>query len=292
MNDAIGPALLPPFVFDPALAAADLEAGRPDATLTDICMAYEKALRGNDWDFMEDSDDENAAKAGGNEDEDEMNHLDHYIALLRVIRGAAALRRADGNLREAEDLCRFAARAPAPSLMLMNLPDDGSVQVADARATSVELAAAGPTLWAAVKAARAAAAKLLGDVITDDPEELRALADRREAFFLDLTGADSASEAARAAHLAEKLAQQDEGAARGDAGALSVEEEEELVGLLKKNKRWLSGKGSDDEDSDSDDEGILANLAAEDEELPEEMRKEAVDKLEAELREMESKAKK
>ena len=257
-------------------------------------MAYEKALRGNDWDFMEDSDDENAggANAGGNDDEDEMNHLDHYIALLRVIRGAAALRRADGDLRGAEDLCRFAARAPAPSLMLMNLPDDGSVQVADARATSVELAAAGPTLWAAVRAARAAAAKLLGDVITDDPAELRALADRREAFFMDLTGADLASEAARAAHLAEKLAQQDEGAARGDAGALSVEEEEELVGLLKKNKRWLSGKGSDDEDSDSDDGGILANLAAEDEELPEEMRKEAVDKLEAELREMEAKAKK
>ena len=47
-----------------------------------------------------------------------------------------------------------------------------------------------------------------------------------------------------------------------------------------------------DEDSDSDGEGILANLAAEDEELPEEMRKEAVDKLEAELREMEAKAKK
>ena len=161
-----------------------------------------------------------------------------------------------------------------------------------ARATSVELAAAGPTLWAAVGAARAAAAKLLGDVITDDPAELRALAERREAFFMDLTGADLASEAARAAHLAEKLAQQDEGAARGDAGALSVEEEEELVGLLKKNKRWLSGKDSDDEDSDSDGEGILANLAAEDEELPEEMRKEAVDKLEAELREMEAKAKK
>ena len=294
VNDAIGPALLPPFVFDPALAAADLEAGRPDATLTDICMAYEKALRGNDWDFMEDSDDENAggANAGGNDDEDEMNHLDHYIALLRVIRGGAALRRADGDLRGAEDLCRFAARAPAPSLMLMNLPDDGSVQVADARATSVELAAAGPTLWAAVGAARAAAAKLLGDVITDDPAELRALADRREAFFMNLTGADLASEAARAAHLAEKLAQQDEGAARGDAGALSMEEEEELVGLLKKNKRWLSGKDSDDEDSDSDGEGILANLAAEDEELPEEMRKEAVDKLEAELREMEAKAKK
>ena len=292
VKDAIGPALLPPIVFDPALAAADLEAGRPDATLTDICMAYEKALRGNDWDFMEDSDDENAANAGGNEDEDEMNHLDHYIALLRVIRGAAALRRADGNLRGAEDLCRFAARAPAPSLMLMNLPDDGSVQVADARTTSVELAAAGAQLWAAVGAARAAAAKLLGDVITDDPEELRALADRREAFFMDLTGADLASEAARAAHLAEKLAEQDEGAARGDAGALSVEEEEELVGLLKKNKRWLSGKGSDDEDSDSDDGGILANLAAEDEELPEEMRKEAVDKLEAELREAEAEAKK
>ena len=71
-----------------------------------------------------------------------------------------------------------------------------------------------------------------------------------------------------------------------------MEEEEELVGLLKKNKRWLSGKDSDDEDSDSDGEGILANLAAEDEELPEEMRKEAVDKLEAELREMEAKAKK
>ena len=74
--------------------------------------------------------------------------------------------------------------------------------------------------------------------------------------------------------------------------AMSVEEEEELVGLLKKNKRWLSGKDSDDEDSDSDGEGILANLAAEDEELPEEMRKEAVDKLEAELREMEAEAKK
>ena len=71
-----------------------------------------------------------------------------------------------------------------------------------------------------------------------------------------------------------------------------MEEEEELVGLLKKNKRWLSGKGSDDEDSDSDDGGILANLAAEDEELPEEMRKEAVDKLEAELREAEAGAKK
>ena len=65
-----------------------------------------------------------------------------------------------------------------------------------------------------------------------------------------------------------------------------------FVGLLKKNKRWLSGKGSDDEDSDSDDGGILANLAAEDEELPEEMRKEAVDKLEAELREAEAEAKK
>ena len=106
----------------------------------------------------------------------------------------------------------------------------------------------------------------------------------------DLTGADLASEAARAAHLAEKLAQQDEGAARGDAGALSVEEEEELVGLLTKNKR-LSGKDSDDEDSDSDGEGIRESRRG-GRGAPEEMRKEAVDKLEAELREMEAKAKK
>ena len=106
-------------------------------------MAYEKALRGDDWDFMEDSDDEgDVDKDGFNEDEDEMRHLDHYIAFLRVVRGAAALKKAGGDLRGAEDLCRFAGRAPAPSLMLMNLPNDGSVQVSEARATSVELAAA------------------------------------------------------------------------------------------------------------------------------------------------------
>jgi hypothetical protein len=58
VTGAIGPALLPPFTFDPALAAADVEAGKPEASLTDVCMAYEKALRGDDWDFMEDSDDE------------------------------------------------------------------------------------------------------------------------------------------------------------------------------------------------------------------------------------------
>ena len=132
----------------------------------------------------------------------------------------------------------------------MNLPDDGSVQVADARATSVELAAAGPTLWAAVGAARAAAAKLLGDVITDDPAEPRSPIAARLSLWTSRARTWRARR--RGPRISRKLAQQDEGAARGDAGALSVEEEEELVGLLKKNKRWLSGKDSDDEDSDSD----------------------------------------
>ena len=67
---------------------------------------------------------------------------------------------------------------------------------------------------------------------------------------------------------------------------------QELVGLLKRNKRWLGGGGSDDEDGDDDgDEGILANLAAEDDQLPEELRPDAVDKLEAELKAAEAETK-
>mmetsp|Transcript_4110 Transcript_4110/g.11094 ORF Transcript_4110/g.11094 Transcript_4110/m.11094 type:complete len:653 (-) Transcript_4110:52-2010(-) len=286
VTGAIGPALLPPFTFDPALAAADVEAGKPEASLTDVCMAYEKALRGDDWDFMEDSDDEgDVDKDGFNEDEDEMRHLDHYIAFLRVVRGAAALKKAGGDLRGAEDLCRFAGRAPAPSLMLMNLPNDGSVQVSEARATSVELAAADGALWAAAMEARAASARLLGDSITENPEELKMLSERKESFFVDLTPAGAMSEASRAAELAEKLADREAEGGKANDGGLSKEEEEELVGLLKKNKRWLGGGGSDDEDGDDDgDEGILANLAAEDDQLPEELRPDAVDKLEAELK--------
>lgn len=293
MTGAIGPALLPPFTFDPALAAADVEAGKPEASLTDVCMAYEKALRGDDWDFMEDSDDEgDVDKDGFNEDEDEMRHLDHYIAFLRVVRGAAALKKAGGDLRGAEDLCRFAGRAPAPSLMLMNLPNDGSVQVSEARATSVELAAADGALWAAAMEARAASARLLGDSITENPEELKMLSERKESFFVDLTPAGAMSEASRAAELAEKLADREAEGGKANDGGLSKEEEEELVGLLKRNKRWLGGGGSDDEDGDDDgDEGILANLAAEDDQLPEELRPDAVDKLEAELKAAEAETK-
>ena len=97
VKDAIGPApflrsLTPP---SPRLTSRAKTRRHPHRHLHGL----REGASGNDWDFMEDSDDENAANAGGNEDEDEMNHLDHYIALLRD-RGAAALRRADGNLRE------------------------------------------------------------------------------------------------------------------------------------------------------------------------------------------------
>ena len=84
MTGAIGPALLPPFTFDPALAAADVEAGKSEASLTDVCMAYEKALRGDDWDFMEDSDDDGADSDAFNEDEDEMRRMKMRMMSLRM----------------------------------------------------------------------------------------------------------------------------------------------------------------------------------------------------------------
>ena len=55
----------------------------------------------------------------------------------------------------------------------------------------------------------AGARKMRREDITLTGLQEATLAERREAFFRDLTGADLASEAARAAHLAEKLAEQD-----------------------------------------------------------------------------------
>jgi hypothetical protein len=59
VEGAAGPALLPPFTPDAALAAADAIAFAPDATLSEIAASYEKALTGGgDWNFNDDDDSE------------------------------------------------------------------------------------------------------------------------------------------------------------------------------------------------------------------------------------------
>jgi hypothetical protein len=99
---------------------------------------------GGEWNFMEDDDDDDDGgndKAAASAEAEEMEYIGAYIALLKVIRGAAALSVASGNRRYAEDLARFAARAPCPPLLLMHLPPRAAA--ADPRAASV----AGPARY-------------------------------------------------------------------------------------------------------------------------------------------------
>ena len=143
-DEAAGPALLPPFIADPRLAAADYEALRPDASLRDVIMSYERALLppNDDWNIMEDDENEDGYEDDDvDDDAEELEHVDAYVALLKVIRAAALIARVGGDVRKAEDLARFAGRAPCPTTLSMQLPA-GKVNVSDARASSVELCAA------------------------------------------------------------------------------------------------------------------------------------------------------
>lgn len=262
MDFAAGPALLPPFTPDAALAAADAVAFSPDATLTEIAASYEKALTGgSDWNFNDDSDDDGVTPGPGSTAEaEEMEHVAAYMSLLRVLRGAAALCVAGGNRRRAEDLARFAARAPCPSLLLMHLP--AAAAAADPRAASVELAAASSTLWAGALRAWGHVKDMLSDAAPGDGGDDGDGRGGLGGFFVDTAG-DAVD---RAADLAEQLSLGTAGAGLGEGGDLSKEEEEDLIAMLRRNRSWLGGLDDDDEVEDEND--ILDNLSDEGANLP------------------------
>jgi hypothetical protein len=265
------PFLLPPFDpgADPALTAADAAAFRPDATLQDIASAYERAIVGDGAGAEAlalggDSDDDAAA-----EDDDfvaaEIRHLDAYVALIALIRDAARLASARGDRRRAEDYARFAARAKCPAPLLMMLPAD--LAASDARAASVELAAAEEARWREALRAHEETRRTLA------PEEGRrgeGGGDEDEdgngglgGFFLDVTPGDERAEVERAAALAEALGASDAGAGL-DGDALDAEEEADLAAMLARNRVALGiGGGGGD---------VLAGLEREEETL-EQMRR-------------------
>ena len=99
-------------------------------------------------------------------------------------------------------------------------------------------------------------------------------------FFFDVDGA--AKPGADPATLAAMLARTEPGSKRADGSKMSAEEEEELVEMLRKNRAFLGGEDADD--------GVLDNLSDEDEQLPVEARKAAVQEQERILAEAEAAA--
>jgi len=262
VDGAAGPALLPPFFPDAALAAADTAAFAPDATLTEIAASYEKALTGgSDWNFNDgESDGDQSPDPAATAEAEEMEYIAAYMALLKVLRGAAALCVAGGNRRRAENLARFAARAPCPALLLMHLP--GRAAAADPRAASVELAAASAQLWAGALRAWAQVREMLSDVAPGRGDADDDAGGPLGSFFMDTTGDVDVD---RAADLAKHLSLGTAGAGLGEDGELSKEEEEDLIDMLRRNKSWLGGAGDDDDHGD-----VLDNLSDEEGNLPEE----------------------
>ena len=88
-------------------------------------MSYERALLppNDDWNIMEDDENEDGYEDDDvDDDAEELEHVDAYVALLKVIRAAALIARVGGDVRKAEDLARFAGRAPCPTTLSMQLP--------------------------------------------------------------------------------------------------------------------------------------------------------------------------
>ena len=264
VHGAVGPALLPPFTPDAALAAADAVAFAPDATLTEIAASYEKALTGgnSEWNFNDDdSDDEGGGPdPAGSAEAEEMEYIAAYMSLLKVLRGAAALCVAGGNRRRAENVARFAARAPCPSLLLMHLPTRAAA--ADPKAASVELAAASSKLWSGALRAWAQVKDMLSDAAPgggggDDDDAAGGVLG---GFFVDTTG-----DVDHAEDLAGQLSLHAAGSGLGEGEELSKEEEEDLIDMLRRNKSFLGGMGDSDDDDDDD---VLDNLSDEEENLP------------------------
>jgi hypothetical protein len=269
------PFLLPPFDpgADPALTAADAAAFRPDATLQDIASAYERAIVGDGAGAEAlalggDSDDEEPLAEGDDFVAAEIRHLDAYVALIALIRDAARLASARGDRRRAEDYARFAARFKCPAPLLMMLP--AHLAASDARAASVELAAAEEAGWREALRAHEETRRTLA------PEEGRrgeGGGDEGEdgdgglgGFFLDVTPGDERAEVERAAALAEALGASDAGAGlRGDA--LDAEEEADLAAMLARNRVALGIGGGGGGEGD-----VLAGLEREEETL-EQMRR-------------------
>jgi len=97
-------------------------------------------------------------------------------------------------------------------------------------------------------------------------------------FFFDTDGAPKPG--ADPSTLAAMLARTEPGSKRADGSKMSAEEEEELVEMLRKNRAFLGGEDADD--------GVLDNLSDEDEQLPVEARKAAVQEQERILAEAEA----
>ena len=98
-------------------------------------------------------------------------------------------------------------------------------------------------------------------------------------FFFDVDGA--AKPGADPATLAAMLARTEPGSKRADGSKMSAEEEEELVEMLRKNPRVSGRRGRRRR-------GVLDNLSDEDEQLPVEARKAAVQEQERILAEAEA----
>jgi len=261
VEGAPGPEILPPYVPDAALAAADADAFAPDATLTQIAASYERALVGavDAFGLASDDDDEDADEAAASAaDGAELRYVGGYVDFLKVLRGASALRVAGGDRRGAEDLARFAARAACPSLLLIHL--GSAAMSADPRAASVELAAAPPESWAAAIRAWGEAREMLSAAAPGGPGGEGD--EDGGGFFLDVAPGGE-GEVRRAVDLADVLAKEAEGQHLAGDG-LTAEEEEELVEMLRKNRSYLGGDGDSDDD-------VLDHLSDEEEAI-EEMR--------------------
>ena len=227
-------------------AAVVASAFRPDASLRDVVASYEKALAGDP--FAEDTaeDAANAETSDSNELEEERVYLQSYFDFLKIARACIRLCVARGDRRAAEDHARFAGRvAAAPSSLLAHMPES-LVATACARAASVELAACGSAAWREVVRAKAAALAALGGDDDDD--------DDTDGFFVDRGAGDGDDDgAARAAALAETLAEGDAGAAlQGDA--LTAEEEDELAAMLRSHRAGLDEESGEDPMGDLEDE--------------------------------------
>jgi hypothetical protein len=249
---SVGPAVLPRDRFAKENRASSRDsfvasAFRPDASLRDVVASYEKALAGDP--FAEDTSDDaaNAATDDSNELEEERVYLQSYFDFLKIARACIRLCVARGDRRAAEDHARFAGRvAAAPSSLLAHMPES-LVATACARAASVELAACGSAAWREVVRAKAAALAALGG--DDDDAD-----DAADGFFVDRGAGDGDDDgAARAAALAETLAEGDAGAAlQGDA--LTAEEEDELAAMLRSHRAGLDEESGEDPMGDLEDE--------------------------------------
>ena len=240
-----------------AAALAVANAFRPDASLRDVVRSYEKALAGDP--FAEDDDVEEDANEAETtrefeirEAREERAYLEAYYAFLKVIRACCRLCVAGGDRRAAEDHARFAGRvAAAPSILLAHMPA-AAVATARAHAASVELAACGSAAWReVVRAKDAALAEIAGGDVFDADDD-----DAADAFFVDrgdedLGGGDGG--AARAAALAETLAEGGAGAAlQGEA--LTVDEEDELAAMLRSHRAGLGEENGEDPTGDLENE--------------------------------------